>query len=69
LKETGLTKSQLNAWLKTTECRTAIESLGVDKINTLLGINLPPNTPANILSNSLIDYLNNTNNFNRIFKF
>ena len=69
LKETGLTKTQLHNWLISDECRTAIGNLGIDKINQLLNVNLPPNTPANILSNSIIDYLDNTSNFNQIFKF
>jgi len=68
LKETGFTKAQLNTWLNTTECRTAIENLGVDKIAELLG-------DASILDltdvqavDKLIDYLNIDANYNLIFR-
>ena len=69
-KPIGFTQEKKYLWLSNdVECRTTIKKLGVDKINQLLNINLPPNTPANVLSNSMIDYLNNTSNFNQIFKF
>lgn len=68
LKETALTKSQLNTWLKTTECRTAIENLGFEKINQLFGKNFNEFTQSSELSQSVIDYLNIENNFTTIFK-
>jgi len=68
LKETGLTKSQLNAWLKTTECRTAIESLGVDKIAELLDdLSILDLTDTQAVDR-LINYLNIEENYNLIFR-
>ena len=69
LKETGLTKTQLHNWLISDECRTAIGNLGYEKINTLFGTNFDEFTSASSLSQTVIDYFNNSQNFNSVFKY
>ena len=68
LKETGLTKTQLNTWLNTTDCKTAIENLGVDKIAELLDdVSILDLTDAQAVDR-LINYLSIDANYNLIFR-
>jgi hypothetical protein len=67
LKDTGLTKTQLNTWLNTDVCKSAIQKLGGAKVNQLLGrTDLTDDIPE-LISDAVIDYLNNTSNYNTIF--
>lgn len=64
----GLTKNKLNTWLNKTSNKQAIENLGYDKINQLFSTSFDEFTPNSQLSQTVIDYFNNTNNYNAIFK-
>ena len=68
LKDTGLTKTQLNTWLKTDGCKSAIQSLGKNKISTLLNDNTILQMTNSQAVNKLINHLNIDANYNLIFK-
>ena len=66
MKDTEFTKELLNDYLNAH--RDAIEQLGVDKINLLFNTSFDEFTSNSQLSQTVIDYFNNTNNYNAIFK-
>ena len=66
MKQTNFSKETLTGYL--TNNRTSIERLGFEKINKLLGKDYDVLTPVSTLSDAIINYFSNQQNYFKIFK-
>ena len=66
MKNTTLTKDKLIGWLK--ENKSSIENFDVEKINQLFGTRFRVNSQKSDISDAVINYFNNNENYLKIFK-